>query len=304
MSMVSRREISNLQCRKVHVVACDLDDSLVATQSHSEQIRQVSDKALLGIGALITDIRAYSEAVVYFGSATGRTFTSIQELAAERQALAEVSQIMDFHIASVGTAIHTRHQEDFSSFRRAAGWPKVTSWDREALLDRLSSYPGLTPQEPAAQEEYKISYLTANRSETIEHTARLRSHLGRAGLQAEVIVSGGHSWRFVDILPVGVNKGSALLQLPRLPESDNSFAIPEDAICRVGAGDSMNDKALLAAADVSIIPANGQPDLLEWASGQPAGSVYIASERFAAGVLEGLQHHLFGDGSTGGSGRV
>lgn len=285
-----------LECLKTHVIACDLDDSLVMTDRHSERSRRASDDALLQIGTLITGLRAQHR-VVHFGSATGRTLGSIQELANERPAFGAIFPRINFHIASVGTAIYAR-RADGNLFTRVPGWPNVDSWDRSALTDRLSSHPDLTPQEDAAQEDYKISYLTTNLAETAEHTAQLSAYLGAAGLQAEVIVSGGHKRRFVDILPTGVNKGSALLQLPQLIQSgprDSGITAPETSICRIAVGDSMNDQAALAVADVAIIPGNGQPDLLEWAAGgQLAGSLFIADKPCAVGVLQGLQRHLFG----------
>lgn len=289
-------QMKTLECRRTHVVACDLDDSLVATRSHSDTVRQASDNALRQIGALITDLRTQGE-TVYFGSATGRTFASVQELAAERSAFGEVFGVMDFHITSVGAAIYAR-RDGASDFMRLSSWPNVGSWDRGALADRLAAHPDLTLQEPVAQDKYKISYETANRTETTAHATELASYLGEAGLQADVIVSGGGSWRFVDVLPAGVNKGSALLQLPRLLQSNppkNGHIALEGTVCRVAIGDSMNDQAVLAVADAPIIPANGQPDLLAWAADrQQASSLYIANESFAAGALEGLQQHLYG----------
>ncbi|HJQ09035.1 MAG TPA: HAD family hydrolase [Candidatus Saccharimonadales bacterium] len=285
-----------LECHKVHVVACDLDDSLVATQSHSEQSRRASDEALRQVGQLITNLRTQGE-TVHFGSATGRTFASVQELASKRSAFGEIFQTMDFHITSVGAAIYRQH-EGASHFTHIPNWPNVNSWNRAALIDRLSTYPDLTPQEPTAQDDRKLSYRTTSITETTMHALQIGSYLGAASLQADVIVSGNGPWRFVDILPIGVNKGSALLQLPQLLESglnDDSFSLSDNSVCRVAAGDSMNDQAVLAVADFSIIPGNGQPDLLSWAAdNQPAGSLYIANEPCAAGVLRGLQRHIYG----------
>jgi len=66
-------------------------------------------------------------------------------------------------------------------------------------------------------------------------------------------------------------------------------------ICRIAVGDSMNDQEALAAADVSIMPHNCQPDLLEWAAGNlSTNTFYYADEDFAAGVLQGLRRHLYG----------
>jgi HAD superfamily hydrolase (TIGR01484 family) len=286
--------MNTLECRKTHVIACDLDDSLVATQSHSEQVRRTSDEALREIGALVTalhirDQRMEGRPKVYFGSSTGRAFESIQELAAQRPIFGAISGIMDFHVASVGAALYARNA---SSFMRVENWPNATSWDRPAIVDRLATYPGLTPQEAAAQDTHKISYTTTSPLENSAHAAELNAYLTTADLEVNVIASGKGQWRFVDVLPVGVDKGSALRQLPWL--LNDNHAISNDSICRIAIGDSMNDQAALAAADVAIIPGNGQPDLLQWATeNQSAGSFYIADAHFAAGALEGLSHHLW-----------
>jgi HAD superfamily hydrolase (TIGR01484 family) len=281
--------MTRLECSKVHVIGCDLDNTLVAAQSNSQELLEVSDEALREIGRFVTGLQVQGMPV-YFGSSTGRTFTSIQELAQERPAFGEIFQAMDFHIASVGSAIYAR-QNNGARFTRAASWPSIASWDREALNARLSLHPDLSLQELTAQDIHKISYTTTSRMKNTAHATELHSYLGTADLQANAIVSGGGSWRFVDILPTGVDKGSALLQLPRLLEDGS--AIPESSICRIAVGDSMNDQAALAAADVAIIPGNGQPDLLDWiAESQPTGSFYITDGYFAAGALQGLRQHL------------
>ncbi|HEU4914687.1 MAG TPA: HAD family hydrolase [Candidatus Saccharimonadales bacterium] len=280
--------MNTLRCPNVHFIACDLDDTLVATQKHAESSRQASDEALRKLGSLITNLREQDGQPIYFGSATGRTFGSIQELAAERPAFGDVFNMMDFHIASVGAEI--RAQGDCAGdFVRLPDWPNAASWNRPALADRLAAHPNLALQEPEAQDMYKISYTTTSTANT--HAAELHAYLDAVNLHANVIVSGSGSWRFVDVLPVDTDKGNALLQLPRLFERP-SLGSPT---CHVAAGDSMNDTSLLAIADVAIMPNNAQPDLLEWADNQQIGSLYIADECFAAGVLQGLQRHLYGD---------
>ncbi len=277
-----------LECHKTHVIACDLDDSLVATNSRPEKTRRASDDALRHIGAFIAALRTQNQPV-YFGSATGRTFASVQELAEKRPAFNAIFHMMDFHITSVGTAIYVPG-ESSSGFTRAASWPNSTTWDREALTRQLYTMPDLKPQEANAQDNYKISFTTTSRLENTAHAAQLEAQLTSVGLQAEVIVSGSSSWRFVDVLPPNVNKGTALLQLPRLLNTGMNAS--EESICRVAIGDSMNDLQALAAADVSIIPGNGQPDLLAWAEQQSSASFYIVEEHFAAGALQGLRQHL------------
>lgn len=285
--------MNTFECHKTHVIACDLDDSLVAAQSRSEQTRHESDKALLEIGAFVAALRVQNEQsqdkpAIYFGSSSGRTFASMQELTISRPAFGTVFGDMDFHIASVGTAIYTR--SDTLGFEQISQWPNVASWDRIALVGKLATYPDLTPQEVKAQDVHKISYTTTSPLENSAHSAELHTYLSDANLEANVVTSGRGAWRFVDILPIGVDKGTALLHLPSMLDGSN---MTEDSICRIAIGDSMNDQAALAAADVSIIPSNGQPDLLHWiAENQSAGSFYIAEERFAAGALEGLRHHL------------
>ena len=286
--------MNTLECRKTHVIACDLDDSLVAVQSRPEHVRDASDKALHEIGALVTALRVenartHSKQNIYFGSSTGRTFASIRELAAQRPVFGAIFGMMDFHVTSVGTTIYARNN---ASFARLTNWPSAPSWDRTAIVDRLSSYPDLTPQEPAAQDTHKLSYTTTTPLDNTAHTAELGAYLADADLHTNVVTSGSGRWRFVDVLPLGVDKGAALSRLPFI--LGNKHPVSPGSICRIAVGDSMNDQAALAAADVAIIPSNGQSDLVEWATqSQAADSVYLADEPFAAGVLQGLQRHLW-----------
>ena len=90
-----------------------------------------------------------------------------------------------------------------------------------------------------------------DQAEKMLHAARDRT----AGM-AEVTLAGPG---FIDILPCGVSKGSALMRyIETLPERERPKIV-------AAAGDHMNDMEMLRAADIALAPSDAAPSLLKLA---------------------------------------
>lgn len=205
------------------------------------------------------------------------------EYAEEIPVFAETLGAMSFAITSVGTALH-RRLDNRGELVQDTTWPVVGDWGREKIQAALRGREELREQAEAAQSRYKLSYLVQGVSDK-EHgryVASLEEVLGRSGLSAQILFSGGE---YLDLLPVGVNKGTAFDHLADTPSIDG-----EPAPLKIAAEDSMNGAAFLQAADIAIVPGNAQPSLVAWAQVHiPAEKLYLAKRPFAAGILEGLE---------------
>lgn len=68
------------------------------------------------------------------------------------------------------------------------------------------------------------------------------------------------------------------------------FAAEQTVVC----GDSGNDIALFAVGqERGIIVGNAHPELLQWYQQHPADYRYLAQNRCAAGIMEGLKYFGF-----------
>lgn len=125
------------------------------------------------------------------------------------------------------------------------------------------------------QTHYKVSYFLHDATDI--DLDRICSLLLSRGIEAEIIYS---SSRDLDILPSGVNKGTAAVRLMH----SLGFSFQRTIVC----GDSGNDASMLKAGCRSIVVANAQNELKNLKS----NLIYHASAPYAAGVLEGLCHWL------------
>ena len=176
----------------------------------------------------------------------------------------------DAIIGGVGTEISdgVTDQRDLEWERR---WRPT--WDRDAVVDALGVFDELKLQPDVFQSLGKVSYYL-NRAGS-EQLNDIRRAVSDRGIPAEIIYS---SDRDLDILPRGVNKGSAAAYLARCWSIDASEV--------VACGDSGNDLDLFRQGFRGIVVANAQAELLV----SVGGDAYFASKPFAAGVVEGLSH--------------
>jgi len=197
--------------------------------------------------------------------ASGRFFDSIVE-AVRDSALPEPDAV----IGGVGTEI-VSYESGSRVWSPAYGLDKP--WDPERIRIALRGERGLTLQPSALQSAFKISYYLhdagTDRLEDIRRTVRA------TGVAADIIYS---SNRDLDVLPQGVNKGSAVARLARW-----AGIAPPDVIV---AGDTGNDLSMFEHGFCGIVVGNAQPSLRALTGDR----VYLARGSCADGVLEGLDY--------------
>lgn len=224
------------------------------------------DGTLLGDGG---SIRAFSDwwrangrgsKLVY---ASGRFIESVAASVVEH-GLPEPDAI----IGGVGTEIlDCREQRRDMEWERR-WWP---SWDRDTVVNALSTFTELELQPPAFQSSGKVSYYMHRAM--ADQLQDVRCAIAECGVVAELVYS---SSRDLDILPQGVNKGSAAGHLAR--------AWRIDAADVVACGDSGNDLSLFRQGFRGIVVGNAKAELRSAVGGE----AYLATLCYAAGVLEGL----------------
>lgn len=143
----------------------------------------------------------------------------------------------------------------------------------ERLLPLLASMPGLSAQPVTADR--RLAYL-------IDGAACLdRQRLAELEVHGvDWLISGD---RYLDVLPAGVNKGSALRILLEWLE------IPDERV--VTAGDSLNDLAMFETGLAGVMVANAEPELV--AALPRLSATYRARGEGCEGIVEGLRHFGF-----------
>lgn len=180
-------------------------------------------------------------------------------------------------ITDVGTAIHHRSVD--------GGWVEDTDydrwvasrWDRSAVEGSLlASLPeGVGWQKHVTPLRRRLA-LHAAPGEAVGAAARaLAEALERHQLRADVLAS---SDGCIDVLPPGVDKGSAVAHLARRNDVPRILVV---------CGDAENDVGMLRLADVPVVMAGGRlrPD----APGLPADRVIQTAVPGPAGILEVLR---------------
>lgn len=232
-----------------------------------------------GRGRLEALLAACPEAVLTF--ATGRTFASVLEAIAQEDLRPPQHLISD-----VGTALF--HRAPDGSWVEDQAWADrvAAAWDgqvaagvlAEGLPDSVRPQPGLAPIRRLALQLTGQGGLAAAGT-ALEEACRIR------GLSADVLPSHG---LYLDVLPRGVHKGSALAFL------QGSRRLPRPI---VGCGDSANDFGLLEASDLPLLMKDGVTDpelpsalrdrIHRTKAPGPEG-IHLALETF--GLLEGGPH--------------
>jgi len=247
------------------VLVTDIDDTLIGDRD--------------GLQALLARLEEKREKGA-FGIATGRTIDSAMKVLQEWNVTAP-----DFIVSSVGSEIH--YGPNLAS---DAGWARHIRalWRREALEELFRPLPGLKLQARTSQREFKLSYVVDPAS--MPAPAEIRRLVRAAGLTATLIHTQG---RFLDVLPMRASKGRAVRYL------SYKWGLPLNRI--VVAGDSGNDEEMLRGDTLAIVVGNHSPELEKL---RGSHQVYFSKQRFAWGILEGLDHyHFFGKASASSAAR-
>lgn len=226
-------------------------------------------------GTLLGDDRALQNFVEWYGQRqdrlrlvynSGRLVSSIIESIKTTDLPAP-----DAIIGGVGTQIR-----EYPSNRDIGHWPSQTqSWQPLKICDLLSEYPELEMQPAEFLSDYKISYYVADALE--ELLAEMRRRLEEISCPVDLIYS---SHRDLDVLPRGVNKGTASAYLA------SYWSVPESNV--FVSGDTGNDLELFNNGFRGIVVGNAHPELKTLNS----DLIYHARQSYAAGVQEGLSYWL------------
>lgn len=197
---------------------------------------------------------------------SGRFVNSVMESVAST-GLPEPAAI----IGGVGTEIRC-----FASQDRIGDWPDSAGhWNPQRIRSVLSKYSELELQPEEFLSEYKISYFARNAK--AELLTDIRQQLEAAECRVEVVYS---SNRDLDVLPQGVNKGTAAAYLA------SRWSYRNDQV--FVSGDTGNDIALFQHGFRGIVVGNAQAELKKI----DIPGVFLAKKGYAGGVQEGLTHWL------------
>lgn len=227
-------------------------------------------------GTLLGDDRALERFAAWHGEnraqvilayASGRNCDSITE-SIRVTALPTPAAV----IGNVGTEIRR-----FPGGEVVPSWPCAgpPTWSAQRVRAALADFERLTRQPEEFQSVYKVSYFLPQAKP--HELPQVRARLSGMGLACDVIYS---SNRDLDILPRGINKGSAAKYLGK------AMQIAADRI--IVCGDSGNDTAMFAQGYRGVIVANALPEL----KSHVGVTAYLASQPFAAGVLEGVNYWM------------
>ncbi|MBF0138037.1 MAG: HAD-IIB family hydrolase [Magnetococcales bacterium] len=226
---------------------------------------------------------------------SGRNLSQIMAVIAEYGV-----PLPDLAICDVGATICRRQENTWYPWHAwnetlAPAWQNMSSWQIAPLLQTI---PNIRKQPEAHQNTHKLSYYADSESDSRELRRQIEAILHPKGIRTSIIwsIDDLDDVGMLDILPEGCSKYHAM----RFAMDQLDFT-PEETLF---AGDSGNDLDVLCSPLPSVLVANARADIRQEAidrnqrNGHPE-SLYLATGNFrnlngnfAAGILEGLVHHL------------
>lgn len=178
-------------------------------------------------------------------------------------------------ITSMGTEIY--YSKDLI---KDEGWTNHIDylWKRSRVASLLQNIPGIELQVKQSQSKYKISYFyDSTIAPSIEE---IKSILLQNEQTVNVIFSFG---QFLDVVPIRASKGYAVRWLAQQRD------IPLDHILTVGGSGA--DEDMMLGNTLSVVVANRhQEELSNLSEIEP---IYFSKQKFAAGIIDGLNHYDF-----------
>lgn len=231
------------------------------------------DQNLVGDTESLTrllDLLRTNRKAVVFGIATGRRFDSALALMKKLGIPAP-----DVLISSLGTRIHYGRDLNEDSL-----WADHIDhdWSPRRIRQLLAVMPGLELQEKIEQTPSKISYHfdPANAPPLAEIVTILRQH----EITAQVNLSFG---QFLDVLPSRASKGQALRYVAQ------RLDLVLDQI--LVAGGSGSDEDMMRGNTLAVVVENRHYEELSLLP--EVDRIYFADGRYAAGILEAIEHYDF-----------
>lgn len=226
------------------------------------------------LSALLEVLQAQRKRLV-FGIATGRHLDD---------ALAELRRYHipkpDVLITNQGTKIHYAPDLTLDT-----AWERHINhhWNPQEVRAILQTVDGLTPQPRNCQSAFKVSYFV---NPEVADIYAIRQTLMRHDQSVNAVFSFG---RFLDVLPLRASKGLAL----RWCADRLGFALDATLVAGVTAADA----DMLRGNTLGVVVASQHPD--ELASLSAVDRVYFSENRYAAGILEAMNHYQFLDPQPG-----
>ena len=231
------------------------------------------DQNLVGDNESLTrlmDLLRTNRKDVFFGIATGRRLDS---------ALALMKKLgiptPDVLISSLGTRIHYGR-----ALNEDGLWADHIDhdWSPRRIRQLLATMPGLELQEKIEQSPSKISYYCdpVNAPSLAEIVTVLRQH----EITAQVNLSFG---QFLDVLPSRASKGQAL----RYVAQRLDLVLDQLLV----AGGSGSDEDMMRGNTLAVVVENRHHEELSLLP--EVDRIYFADNRYAAGILEAIEHYDF-----------